>query len=130
MAILIAEWGERATSLYVIQFVHFLDENDYSPDVTMVRASADNVSNGHGVKLIDLCKSKYMRIVNCRIGQINKYTCFKELCVCDFLVTREHNFPCIHDFTLVTLLNRVTMYLCISLCYQKQIYGLTMTAIE
>jgi len=52
----------------------FLDENDYSPDVTMVRASPDNVSNGHGVKLLDLCKSKHLRIVNGRIGQTDKYT--------------------------------------------------------
>jgi len=40
----------------------FLDENDYSPDVTMFRASPDNVSDGHGVKLLDLSKSTNMRI--------------------------------------------------------------------
>ena len=40
----------------------FLDENEYSPDVTMVRASPDNVSNGHGVQLLDLSKSTNMRI--------------------------------------------------------------------
>ena len=94
MAILIAEWGERATSLYVIQFVHFLDENDYSPDVTMVRASPDNVSNGHGVNLLDLCKSIHLRNVNGRIGQTDKYTYASRngASVIEFLVTGEHKF--------------------------------------
>ena len=80
----------------------FLDENEYSPDVTMVRASPDNVSNGHGVKLLDLCKSIHLRNVNGRIGQTDKYTYASRngASVIDFLVTGEHNCPCIHDFTV------------------------------
>ena len=55
VAILIAEWVVRATSLYVIQFVHFWMKTIIVP---MVRASPDNVSNGHGVKLLDQWDSK------------------------------------------------------------------------
>jgi len=71
VAILIAEWVVRATSLYVIQFVLFWMKTIIVP---MVRASPDNVSNGRGVKLLDLCLSTNVRIVNGRIGQTDKYT--------------------------------------------------------
>ena len=71
VAILIAEWVVRATSLYVIQFVLFWMKTIIVP---MVRASPDNVSNCRGVKLLDLCMSTNVRIVNGRIGQTDKYT--------------------------------------------------------
>ena len=34
-----------------------LDEIDYMPDRTSLRASIDNVQNKHGIKLLDLCKT-------------------------------------------------------------------------
>jgi hypothetical protein len=45
-----------------------LDDFDYIPDHSSVRASIDTIHNNHGIKLLDLCKSTTLRIVNGRIG--------------------------------------------------------------
>ena len=50
------------------------DDPDYSPDNTSVRASVDCLLNSHGVKLLDLCKSTCLRIVNGRVGNSCKQT--------------------------------------------------------
>jgi len=45
----------------------FTDDVNYSPDNVLNRCTTDNVSNSHGLKLIDLCISTSIRIANGRL---------------------------------------------------------------
>jgi exonuclease III len=78
------------------------DDPDYDPDCTPVRASVDNVQNSHGTKLIDLCKSTSLRIVNGRIFNTSNYTfCSNNGCsVIDYLLMNERHFSLVKDFTI------------------------------
>ena len=51
-----------------------LDTAQYIPDTPLLRTSVDNVSNNHGLLLLDLCKSTSFRIANGRIDSGNNYT--------------------------------------------------------
>jgi len=79
-----------------------LDDFDYIPDQPSVRASIDTIHNNHGIKLLDLCKSTTLRIVNGRIGDSCKQTFFSSngSSVIDYLLTNECNFPLLSQFTV------------------------------
>ena len=64
------------------------DDPSYIPDSTPARASIDNVCNSHGVRLLDLCKSTSLRIVNGRVGNTDQYTFLSHngLSVIDYLL--------------------------------------------
>jgi exonuclease III len=81
---------------------NILDDPDYDPDCTPVRASVDNVQNSNGIKLIDLCKSTSLRIANGRIFNTSNYTfCSNNGCsVIDYLLMNERHFSLINDFTI------------------------------
>lgn len=80
----------------------YTDDTDYIPDVPLHRASVDNVSNSHGIKLLDLCKSSTLRIVNGRIGNTDCHTFVSKngTSVIDYLLTKECNFSQISNFTI------------------------------
>jgi hypothetical protein len=79
-----------------------IDDLDYEPDCTPVRASIDKIHNSHGIKLLDLCKSSNIRILNGRIGDSNKYTYLSNngTSVIDYVLCSEHNFSFISDFSI------------------------------
>ena len=58
--------GEKLDVIVHDSFNNSTDDNLYAPDCTSVRASVDKGSNSQGIKLIDLCKSTSLRIVNGR----------------------------------------------------------------
>ena len=76
------------------------DDADYCPDNTSVRASVDCTFNSHGVKLLDLCKSTCLRIVNGRVGNSCKHTFYSNngSSVIDYLLANEYSFSSISDF--------------------------------
>ncbi len=78
------------------------DDADYVPDHTSVRASVDAVHNSHGIKLLDMCKSTNLRILNGRIGNSCKHTFYAHngSSVIDYLLTRECNFSLLSNFTV------------------------------
>jgi len=78
------------------------DDSDYCPDNTSVRASVDSSLNCHGVRLLDLCKSTSLRIVNGRVGNSCKQTFYSNngTSVIDYLLTKECSFSNISDFTV------------------------------
>ena len=43
------------------------DDDDYMPDKYLSRSSHDNKCNSFGLRLIELCKSLCMRVVNGRL---------------------------------------------------------------
>jgi hypothetical protein len=53
-----------------------IDDIDYNyePDSTSCRATIDSKHNNYGIKLLDLCKSSCLRIIDGRIGNTNTYT--------------------------------------------------------
>ena len=46
----------------------YFDDHDYVPDNNLTRASMDKTCNAFGTKLLDLCISNNLRIVNGRLG--------------------------------------------------------------
>jgi len=85
--------GEKLDFIVHDSVNNITDDNLYAPDCTSVRASVDKGSNSHGIKLIDLCKSTSLRIVNGRVGDNcrSTYFCHSGSSVIDFLVTSEFN---------------------------------------
>jgi len=81
------------------------DQEDYVPDLPISRASLDSKSNNFGTRLLDLCKSSALRIVNGRLDDdYNKgmytFLCNSGASVVDYLLTRERNFSCIESFAI------------------------------
>ena len=88
----------------------FLDDDIhvYIPDTPLLRVSRDTRCNSHGIKLLDVCKSICLRIVNGTLGRdhnIGEYTFVSNqgASVIDYLLTRECNFPHITDFYIEPL---------------------------
>ena len=80
-----------------------LDDDDYIPDTPLSRTSADNTCNNYGVKLLDLCKSTGMRIMNGRVGHdTNAYTfiSLQGASVIDYVITHDANFARVSQFTI------------------------------
>ena len=80
----------------------FCDLDEYIADSPHVRTSVDNVHNSHGLKMLDLCKSLSVRIVNSRIGQSCNHTFFSRngLSIIDYLLTHEKNFSLLKHFSV------------------------------
>ena len=85
-----------------------VDEDDYMPDKYLSRASCDNKCNSFGLRLIELCKSLCLRVVNGRLYHdfdVGAYTFVNNngASVVDYLLTNECNFSCISDFYIHSL---------------------------
>ena len=52
------------------------DDTNYIADSIPCRATIDSKHNNYGIKLLDLCKSSSMRIINGRIGKTDTFTFF------------------------------------------------------
>ena len=77
----------------------------YAPDPPLPRATLDRICNSHGVKLIDLCKSTCLRIVNGRLGSdhdLGTYTFVSNhgASVIDYLLTGEQQFSNLVEFAV------------------------------
>ena len=78
------------------------------PDKYLSRASRDNKCNSVGLRLIELCKSLCMRVVNGRLYHnfdVGAYTFVNNngASVVDYLLTNECNCSCISDFSIHSL---------------------------
>ena len=51
------------------QLNEFLDDDMYIPDTPLLRVSLDTRCSSHGIKLLDVCKSTCLRIINGRLGR-------------------------------------------------------------
>ena len=81
----------------------FFDNLDYIPDECHSRASFDTKSNNFGTKLLDICKSTGMRIVNGRVGEDQGPFTFisrNGASVVDYLLCKECNFSNIMCFNV------------------------------
>ena len=69
----------------------------------LLRISVDSVGNNQGLQLLDLCKSTSLRIANGRLdsGQNYTYFCRTGSSDIDYLLSKEGNFGCICDFTVL-----------------------------
>lgn len=86
----------------------FTDFVDYIPDVPLTRASMDKICNNYGSKLLDLCKSTCLRILNGRLGtdyDVGEFTYVSPngASVIDYVLTKECNFGNICKFDIGTL---------------------------
>jgi len=80
----------------------------YIPDNNLSRASNDKSHNSHGLKLLDLCKTYSLRIVNGRIGNSNNFTFFSRngSSVIDYLLTHEQNVHLLNSFQVCPINKR------------------------
>ena len=80
----------------------FCDIPNHVSDQPPTRASVDKAHNSHGFKLIGMCKSTSLRVVNGRVGQTNFHTLYSHngCSVIDYLLTHEKNFSCIEEFCI------------------------------
>ena len=87
--------------------VNFIDDTSYYPDTACQRQSMDTVSNSHGLKLIDLCKSTSLRLANGRLldDLSGSYTFVNNQgsSVIDYLLLPEHNFQSVKNFKVESL---------------------------
>ena len=86
----------------------FIDDDNYTPDITMTRASLDNKCNSFGQKLLDLCKGACMRIVNGRLGDdfgVGNFTFISSqgMSLIDYLLAKECNFARLSRFTILPI---------------------------
>lgn len=120
----IAEFESEATNWYVItgdfnartasnpdfvehdnDFVHMPLPENYSVDGVWPRKSEDKTVNEYGRRLLELCISTGLRIVNGRVGQDQghgKFTCetSRGSSVVDYVVSSVELFPHIADFAV------------------------------
>lgn len=80
-----------------------LDADDYQVEEILPRFSMDKGSNSHGNKLLELCMSTSLSIVNGRLGEdygIGKYTCYNShgSSVIDYILTDKDSFNSIKSF--------------------------------
>ena len=94
----------QTRSDYIVydRVVDYIDNGDYIPDNPPPRASMDSSTNSHGLKLIDLCRSTSMRIVNGRLHSdlSGSFTYANRMgsSVIDYLLVHENDFYIINDF--------------------------------
>ena len=84
--------------LFMISF----DDDDYMPDKYLSRASRDNKCNSFGLRLIELCKSLCMRVINGRLYHdfdVGAYT---------FV---NNNGASVVDYLLTNVISRVYHYI-------------------
>ncbi|XP_060587663.1 uncharacterized protein LOC132743153 [Ruditapes philippinarum] len=104
---LIGDWNSRVglKADYIIcdTAIKSIDNDDYIPDISSVRASCDKTCNSNGIKLLDLCKSTCCRIANGRISNdygIGAFTFASRqgASLIDYLLAKERDFVNISDF--------------------------------
>ena len=89
---------------FIVNDGPLLDITDqYDMDRPLSRVSSDNGSNRFGERLLDLCKSLNVRIMNGRIGSdqiTGSFTCYTHNgeSVVDYLITMQENFDIISSF--------------------------------
>lgn len=82
-----------------------VDSDDYIPDEPLSRASSDKTCNSFGLKLLDLCKSSCIRIVNgrlsndCGVGSFT-FASGQGASVIDYVLAKERDFVSINRFTV------------------------------
>ena len=79
------------------------DDVHYIPDCNITRrASLDNTHNSHGIRLLDLCKSTGLRIMNGRLANTHHYTFLSNngCSVIDYLLTGDNDLPRLNDFCI------------------------------
>ena len=75
-------------------------------DILNSRSNSDAVVNNSGKKVIEMCQSFDLRIVNGRVGSdqnIGKYTCFNKNGGCsaiDYAILSKRLFPLVQDFNV------------------------------
>lgn len=86
---------------YITHDIHsvYIDNIDYIPDTPLVRASPDSSVNSHSLKLLDLCKSTGLRILNGRLSDTSNFSFISHTgaSVIDYLLTSEHEFSKINS---------------------------------
>ena len=105
---LVGDWnsrvGRKSDFIAYDQYNNLTDDEDYTPDCYMQRATMDSACNNFGVKLLDLCKSSGVRIVNGRLyNDIEGSFTFvnsQYSSVIDYLVTKPDCFNCLSDFSV------------------------------
>jgi hypothetical protein len=108
---LIGDWNARVglkrDIILYDGIVDFIDDDSYVPDLTCERKSMDNVTNAHGLKLIDLCKSTSLRNANGRLGNDHNgsFTFFNSLgsSVINYLLLKNQDFLFINNFSVSPL---------------------------
>ena len=90
------------------RLIQDIDGEEYEPDKPIQRVLKDRVVDSHGRKLIELCKSSNIRIVNGRLYEdkgIGGFTFCNSLgsSVIDNVLTNNNNFDCISCFKVERL---------------------------
>ena len=93
---IVGDWNSRVGSrndfIVCDEFNSCIDDDEYTPDPYMPRSTMDHVCNGFGTRMLDLCKSTGLRIVNGRLfndlhGQFT-YVESNSMSVMDYLVSK------------------------------------------
>jgi len=107
--VLCGDWNARVGSRpdYIVcdRNIDCLNAPDYIADEPCARKTLDKGSNGHGLKMLDLCKSTSVRIANGRIGSDHStgtftYACSSGASVIDYVVVGAYDFNCIDNFVI------------------------------
>jgi hypothetical protein len=107
---LIGDWNCRVGNKHdYISFdscVNGLDYDNYTPDVSLGRASSDKICNSRGTQMLEFCKATSLRIANGRIGNdynIGEFTYYnRNTCTTiDYLVLSARDFPLIDSFSVL-----------------------------
>lgn len=105
---LIGDWNSRVgkrNDYIVCDSVNYdIDCDGYDPDVPLTRASCDSGCNVFGHRLLDLCKSTSLRILNGRADDDRNgaftFISSQGASVIDYLLTKDCNFSLICNFTV------------------------------
>jgi exonuclease III len=104
---LMGDWnsrvGVRDDFIRYDRNIDLFDSDDYIPDVPLSRASCDKTCNSFGLRLLDLCKSSGIRIVNGRVSHdcgVGSYTFASRIgaSVIDYILAKECDFVYINSF--------------------------------
>ena len=81
------------------------DDDYYCPDNTLGKTTVDGLVKRRGVKLRYLCLSSCKRIVNGRVGNKCKHTCYSHnvKSVMDYVLTEENSFQLFRTLPCMTL---------------------------
>ena len=99
-----ARVGNRLDYINCDCSISLIDDDDYVPDVPLIRSSLDHPCNSFGIKLLDLCKSTSMRIANGRLERdkagLFTYISYNCNSVIDYMLLRQVDFSCIKNFAV------------------------------
>lgn len=128
---LIGDWNARVGLKrdYIVcdHIIDFLNDDSYMPDTPCERKSMDRVTNTHGSKLIDLCKSMSLRIANGRLASDyeGSFTFINSSgsSLIDYLLLNDQDFHSIDNFCVAPLTewsDHCALSFNILCCYNKQ----------